>query len=392
MVEGEGTGSTKKVFEGQEYDYVFDIDIEDGKPPLKLPYNLTESSWEAARKFLERNELPMTYYEQVANWIAENTRGAKFGQDTAPSSQQPSQGADPWGTDRRYRPGDAGSSSGKLPQRTYIDIVEGNPANAISIITQRAEELSKSGAQSLSPDEISAIQPLITQLDNKQDPRPTEAQVSTLIKISTQWPQKARVPAVGVLARLAVSPSFVNAITASDKTIVDVLQAGGLLAPQQETANNVVHSIRLLANIFKSDVGRVVVNKNFDAILKLVRPFSSQPESPAQFKALAALYLNYAVLLTSNAPASEAASREARANALIMDIAMLAECQSPHASDADGLYRTMVALGTLLSLSSNFRGAMKAGLGGSLQLIATKPAAAQQNVKEIIQEIRELLR
>lgn len=23
----------------QEYDYVFSVDVEDGKPPLKLPYN-----------------------------------------------------------------------------------------------------------------------------------------------------------------------------------------------------------------------------------------------------------------------------------------------------------------------------------------------------------------
>ena len=34
---------------------MFDIDIEEGKPPLKLPYNLTESPWDAARKFLEKN-------------------------------------------------------------------------------------------------------------------------------------------------------------------------------------------------------------------------------------------------------------------------------------------------------------------------------------------------
>ena len=27
----------------QEYDYVFDVDIEEGKPPLKLPYNITGS-------------------------------------------------------------------------------------------------------------------------------------------------------------------------------------------------------------------------------------------------------------------------------------------------------------------------------------------------------------
>jgi phospholipase A-2-activating protein len=31
--------SRKQLYEGKEYDYVFDIDIEDGAPPLKLPFN-----------------------------------------------------------------------------------------------------------------------------------------------------------------------------------------------------------------------------------------------------------------------------------------------------------------------------------------------------------------
>lgn len=31
--------SRKQLYEGKEYDYVFDVDIQDGVPPLKLPYN-----------------------------------------------------------------------------------------------------------------------------------------------------------------------------------------------------------------------------------------------------------------------------------------------------------------------------------------------------------------
>ena len=35
-----GSGQ-KQLFEGKEYDYVFDIDIGEGIPHLKLPYNVT---------------------------------------------------------------------------------------------------------------------------------------------------------------------------------------------------------------------------------------------------------------------------------------------------------------------------------------------------------------
>ena len=396
VVSGEGSGASKKTHNGQEYDYVFDIDIEDGKPPLKLPYNLTESAWDAARKFLERSELPMSYYEQVANWITENTKGARLGQ----SNQPPQQARDPWGSDNRYRPGDAGSTSvsgmRKIPQTSYLGIIEGNPTNAINIISQKTEDLSKSGEitaeQSLQADEVEGLKALSTQLQNKEDPHPTAAQTSAVLKVVTKWPRKSRVPAVGVLALLAVSPSFISTTSAGDSTIVDTLAAAGLFDQRQESANNVVHGIRLLVNLFKSEAGRLIADGCFDKTLQLVRPFNSKPESPAQVKALATLYLNYSVLLTSNAPSSEGRMREARAKTLVTDIAMLLECESPHASDSDSLYRTLSALGTLLSLGDEFRSSLKGGISGTLHFVSAKPSSKTPENQELIQEIRDELR
>ena len=40
VVDAIGSGR-KQLFEGQEYDYVFDVDVSEGMPPLKLPYNVT---------------------------------------------------------------------------------------------------------------------------------------------------------------------------------------------------------------------------------------------------------------------------------------------------------------------------------------------------------------
>jgi phospholipase A-2-activating protein len=392
VVEGEGTGTSKKLHEGKEYDYVFDIDIEDGKPPLKLPYNLTESSWDAARRFLERNELPLSYYEQVANWITENTQGARIGQGSGQGNQSaPPQGHDPWGTERRYRPGDVPSSSGprKLPQRSYISIVEGNPANAINITLQNNEAGELSPEQSLLPDEVAVLKSLPPQLQNKQDPKPTPDQINALLKVASQGPSKSRVPAVGVLAVLAVSPDFVSATSAGGKTIVDIIAASGLLEPRQETPNNVVHTIRLLANLFKSAPGTKLMHENLEQILKLARPFGPEPESPAQAKALATLYLNYAVLLSSTTLATD---REARAKVLVNDLAFQLESDSPHASDADALYRTLSALGTLISVSDGLKKLLKDGIAGSLYAVTSKPAAQLPNTKELIQEIRDALR
>lgn len=64
--------STKKVFEGKEYDYVFNVDIEDGKPPLKLPYNVTQDPWHVAQDFIHNHELPQVYLDQIAHFIMKN--------------------------------------------------------------------------------------------------------------------------------------------------------------------------------------------------------------------------------------------------------------------------------------------------------------------------------
>jgi phospholipase A-2-activating protein len=64
--------SGKSLHEGIEYDFVFNVDIEDGAPPLKLPFNKTDDPWLAAQKFIHKHDLPQVYLEQVANFIIKN--------------------------------------------------------------------------------------------------------------------------------------------------------------------------------------------------------------------------------------------------------------------------------------------------------------------------------
>lgn len=54
---------------------MFQVDIEDGKPTLPLPYNAGENPYDAARRFLEANELPIGYLEQVAAFIVRESKG-----------------------------------------------------------------------------------------------------------------------------------------------------------------------------------------------------------------------------------------------------------------------------------------------------------------------------
>ena len=63
----------------QEYDYVFTIDVNEGGPSMKLPYNVSEDPWLTAHNFLQKNDLSAMFLDQVANFIIENTKGHVVG-------------------------------------------------------------------------------------------------------------------------------------------------------------------------------------------------------------------------------------------------------------------------------------------------------------------------
>jgi phospholipase A-2-activating protein len=75
---GDVTGVNKKdTLNGKEYDFIFNIDVEEGRPPIKLGYNLTEDPWRAAQRFMNENAVSIAYLEEVANFIISNTAQAR---------------------------------------------------------------------------------------------------------------------------------------------------------------------------------------------------------------------------------------------------------------------------------------------------------------------------
>lgn len=63
---------SKVMFEGQEYDHVFNVDVDEGVV-LKLPYNDSEEPYVAAQRFIHRHNLPQDYLDQVASFITKNS-------------------------------------------------------------------------------------------------------------------------------------------------------------------------------------------------------------------------------------------------------------------------------------------------------------------------------
>lgn len=84
---------------GKEYDYVFDIELDEFKESLKLPYNVSEDPYHAAQKFIHKHELSQMFLDQIAQFIMTNTQSETIGDASIGHTFY-----DPFTGDNRYVP------------------------------------------------------------------------------------------------------------------------------------------------------------------------------------------------------------------------------------------------------------------------------------------------
>ena len=114
-------GQTKKtMYLGKEYDYVFDIELDEGGAKLKLPFNLSEDPYHAAQKFIHKHELSQMFLDQIAQFLITKTQGETIG-----ASGTASQYFDPFTGGGRYVPPTSNSYGGGLGSSTVADPLTG---------------------------------------------------------------------------------------------------------------------------------------------------------------------------------------------------------------------------------------------------------------------------
>lgn len=269
--------SRKQLFEGREYDFVFDVDIQEGAPPLKLPYNAVENPFEAARKFLERNELSMTYLDTVGHFIVTNAKGVELG------AGEDRGGPDPWGTENRYRPGETSSPAPRpppnkpkyIPHKEYLSI-SGAKMDAIqNKINEINQELLSKGEKenSLNPEEVSTLGKLTEFLQTasllKGKPSKTsstvvDAGLDLLVKIITTWSPQNRLPGLDLLRLVAAASPQAATYQTSGCKIGEILEISGGF--KDDLVNNSMLSIRTYVNLFQTNEGRVYINTEFERV------------------------------------------------------------------------------------------------------------------------------
>ena len=401
VVDAVGSSGKKIDYLGKDYDYVFDVDIKDGQPPLKLPYNLSQNPYEAATKFIEDNELPISYLDQIANFITTSTQGATIGQISQVPQNAPA-GADPWGMENRYRPGDASmpapaaSSSSKskvLPQTQYLSIKTANLKTIQKKIEELNEQLIADGlkAVALNPPQIETLRSLIKHLE--QSPanatQPTSALtdgIELVINIISMWPPAQRLPGLDLLRLLAAATPSTASYTSSNRdSIVEVLANSGIFE-DKDRSNQIMLAVRAFANLFETSYGRALADTKFDKIHSLVKSSSLDTMNRNLTIAVTTLYINYAVLYTSDSHSALPSSID-RGLLLLEDLTGIMAT----ATDSEALYRSLVAVGTLLTLGEELQMAAKEVYGMGVTLQKVEKGTKEPRIQGVIAEIRSSL-
>ena len=414
VVDSTGSSGNKTAYQGNEYDYVFDIDIEDGKPPLKLPYNVTQNPYEAATKFLQDNELPLSYLEETANFIIKNTQGATLGQS------QPA-GADPWGTENRYRPGEVSGyqpppapAKQILPQKEYLPVVIGKPGAAMAQISKKNADYNGSD-MSLSESDIEILTIVAQQLEKYNfQGRPSlasselESAASVLLKVATQWqPPANRLAGLDLLRFIAAAAKEFPAASAAGLDAVALILSSGIFdADFLRTYNKLAMvAMRFFSNLlYGSPSGRELVKEHLESIIETLKPMSTIVTTDVSVAvALTTLYLNVAVLITSD----KTGNADVNANyglSLVEELTKILNAfpavnhtvtASPSAQSTEPAYRTIVALGTVLVglKQADLTSAAKDifDVPSALSQLRAKKYMAEPRFKTVVGEIQAVL-
>ncbi|KAK4035672.1 hypothetical protein OUZ56_027758 [Daphnia magna] len=333
--------ATKNLYEGKEYDYVFSVDIEEGKPPLKLPYNTSEDPWLAAQKFIHKNDLSQYHLDTVANFIIQNSKsGTSDG--ASQTSNMSNTYVDPFTGGSRYVP-----SSGNVPSNIAMNVAEdpftgsgryipvGQPKKPepslfpvkdflcfdqakIEAITSKLREFNEKVDPSLQlsdADLLSFVQ--------SADPKSTIQGIPHL-ETFLRWPSDMMFPALDIL-RLASRHPHMNRFLSEKEGLLDVLLAVG-----RSTVPNCMMIFRTIAHLSMHKSAQQTLMDHREAIFASV--LSVMTESDLSF--------------TKH---SQWKHVEVAVSTIILNFSILIHSTASFATEEEALFRTLVAVGTLLA-------------------------------------------
>ncbi|XP_014216558.1 phospholipase A-2-activating protein [Copidosoma floridanum] len=335
--------SKRQMHNGVEYDYVFSIDISDGVPPLKLPYNQDQDPWHVAQNFIDKNDLPQSYLEEIANFIIKNTANAQ--QQNTPVVPQ---FYDPFTGGSRYIPAPSAESAKQppvtspptpsnsntfkfIPMLDYLKLEQAN----LAAIHEKLKEFNLKMAATTDKIPEERLEWVVKLATKEHEEAVQAGAIDTLMSL-LNWPDSMIFPVLDI-TRLAVLHKTVNDKVCTDELMKSIEKH---LTSSAAAANRML-AYRLLSNMFCHAKGEKCCLDNMQSHITLVKQqFPSRQPTPGNKNnqvALSTYILNLAVAM------NKTSGKQRKGNVLDLISTIL-----EHFSETEAIFRVLVGLGTLL--------------------------------------------
>lgn len=389
----DASSSSSGIIDGVQYDHVLPIEVdtaEQGVARLQIGYNNGENPFVAAQRFIDAHVLPQYHLAQIADYIQQRTQSASrtIG---AESSGSGAAGGGPRGATT----GVPIASYVHVPAKTYkvFDLSEKAAATTFDKMKTKVESFGK-----VTPDQMERVSRLMEILAATNQYHSTQMEDQDLAVISellATLPPSEAFPALD-LARMAVLHP--DAASSERMNVWSDLMAQTLALCKDCSAAHgpaiPMLSLRLFANAFQGGPGSlqaISTPPTLDAVLSYT---SSQLASSNKNIRLSVATVLYNVCYFVKAAESTAPLDEAVMIVLVEKLmTMVHSILTNKAYESEGVFRALVAAGTLLSSPSGL--GQQARLQGNAIFLAAKvePAASPHGaeVKAAAKEVYSLL-
>ena len=376
--------SGKKLYNGKEYDYVFDIEIDEPKCTLKLPYNKQDSPYLAAQQFIHKHDLSQFYLDEIAQHIVKNTGGSSLGGGAGGNADPLTGGysyhseavqggasgleevsGDPLTGGGAYTSGSGGvvTGGGAPPpdpwmQGAYrtdegevgMDTSNGVVSNKYFPQTDflyfdaplKSEPLVKKLKEfnSSVPGDLQVEETLLEQLPSLATSNSPDPSLVSVLHNILKWPQDKTFPALDLLRAAIVNTASHSALL--EKSSLDNIFSICIKhVDKSAPANCQMLSLRCLVNLFSAEAGQNLLRLYRDSVLSRVmeKLFPVTDDNKNIQTAAATLMLNFAV----------SCGQKPDEETQVQSMSVLAINFLTFISDTEAKFRVLVALGSLIA-------------------------------------------
>ncbi|GAB2267294.1 hypothetical protein Dimus_002279 [Dionaea muscipula] len=342
VVDGPDDSLKRPVLDGMEYDYVFDVDIGDGEPTRRLPYNRSENPYSVADKWLLKENLPLSFRQQIVEFILEKT-----GQKNVTFN---SSFRDPYTGSSAYIPGETSNyAMSSMPTFKHIPkkvMLAFDVAQFDGILKKVSEFnnalLSATDQNQLSLAELEiarlgAVVKILKDTSHYHSSSFADADIDLLLKLVSIWSPSMVFPVIDILRMLVLHPDgadkFLKHVDGND-TLLAIIKK---VTASPAIPANTLTSLRLMTNLFKDSRFHQWLQHNRTEILDAFSNCYTSSNKNVQL-AYSTLVLNYSVLLI------EKKDEEGQSHVLSAALE-IAEMEN---QDVDSKFRALVAIGSLM--------------------------------------------